>query len=222
MTRLCGSPLNLGAPAFYFVTYPLLTMARTKAFDEATVLQRARDLFWEQGYKATSIQELEVATGLSRSSIYRFFGGKRSLYDQTLEAYQQENLLGMGKILAAPGNLRTRLRALFDRILQAKTKPGNNCSPGCYIVNSTTELATTCPDNFSFVANNRKKFVALLTKAIREAQKNGEIAPEADPVAQANLIFIGYSGLQVVTKTGISSDDLSATIDQLLSGLDWT
>lgn len=196
-------------------------MARTKGFDEATVLQRARDLFWEQGYKATSIQELEVATGLSRSSIYRFFGGKRSLYDQTLEAYQKENLRGMREILAAPGNLRTRLQALFNRILEAKTKPGNNCSAGCYIVNSTTELATTCPDNFGFVATNRKKFVAVLTEAIRQAQATGEIAASADPLAQANLLFVGYNGLQVVTKTGMPNEELSATIEQLLSGLAW-
>lgn len=196
-------------------------MARTKAFDEATVIQRARDLFWEQGYQATSIQELEVATGLSRSSIYRFFGGKRALYERTLAEYQRENLRGMKEFLAAPGDLRTRLRALFHRILDVETKPGNNCSAGCYIVNSTTELATTCPDTFSFVATNREKFVHLLTEAFREAQERGEVSPAVDPVTQANLIFVGYNGLQVVTKTGIAPEALSATIDQLLTGLDW-
>jgi TetR/AcrR family transcriptional repressor of nem operon len=212
----------LGTPASFFTTYPIPTMARTKAFDEATVLRRARDLFWEQGYRATSIQELEVATGLSRSSIYRFFGGKRSLYDRTLEDYQRDSLAGMREILAASGSLRTRLRALFNRILEAKAKPGSNCSSGCYIVNSTTELATTCQDNFRFVNNNREKFVALFTEAIREAQQREEISGEADPVAHANLLFTGYSGLQVVTKTGMPAQELSATIDQLLSGLDWT
>ncbi len=61
-------------------------MARTREFDENVVLERARDLFWEQGYTATSIQDLEKALGISRSSIYASFGSKRALYDKTLAA----------------------------------------------------------------------------------------------------------------------------------------
>ena len=67
-------------------------MPRETAFDETIILERARDLFWEKGYTATSIQDLEQALGIRRSSIYNTFGGKRQLYDRTLAQYQEENL----------------------------------------------------------------------------------------------------------------------------------
>ena len=54
-------------------------MARPKDYDRDDVLISARDLFWEQGYEATSITELEERTGLNRSSLYREFGSKYGL-----------------------------------------------------------------------------------------------------------------------------------------------
>ena len=62
-------------------------MARPKGYDRDTVLLAARDLFWEQGYHATSIAELEQSTGLNRSSIYQEFGSKHGLFEAALECY---------------------------------------------------------------------------------------------------------------------------------------
>ncbi|MGB3800443.1 MAG: helix-turn-helix domain-containing protein, partial [Lewinella sp.] len=84
-------------------------MARTKEFDEDTVLNKARDLFWERGYNATSIQDLEGYLGISRSSIYRFFGGKRELYDRTLARYQEENFQRLREQLGKSQDLKTDL-----------------------------------------------------------------------------------------------------------------
>ena len=44
-------------------------MARTKCFDRDAVLDRAMELFWEQGFEATSVQELVEATGINRGSM---------------------------------------------------------------------------------------------------------------------------------------------------------
>ncbi|MBS1531844.1 MAG: helix-turn-helix transcriptional regulator, partial [Bacteroidetes bacterium] len=45
-------------------------MARTKDFDENEVLTRAMELFWRNGYNATSMQDVLVGLGISRSSLY--------------------------------------------------------------------------------------------------------------------------------------------------------
>ena len=54
-------------------------MARTKEFDEQVVLTKAMNLFWEQGYEKTSMQELVDRMGIHRRSIYDTFGDKHQL-----------------------------------------------------------------------------------------------------------------------------------------------
>ena len=54
-------------------------MARTKAFDDDWVLEQAMRAFWAGGYAATSVQDLEHATGLGRGSLYNAFGDKEQL-----------------------------------------------------------------------------------------------------------------------------------------------
>ena len=54
-------------------------MARPRTFDEADVVEAARDQFWNRGYAATSVDDLTAATGLGKGSLYGAFGDKHSL-----------------------------------------------------------------------------------------------------------------------------------------------
>jgi AcrR family transcriptional regulator len=65
-------------------------MARTPTFDRDAVARAARAVFWSNGYEAASIPALELATGLSRSSIYNSFGSKRGLFDAAVANYLAE------------------------------------------------------------------------------------------------------------------------------------
>jgi TetR/AcrR family transcriptional repressor of nem operon len=64
-----------------------LRVPRPRAFDEAEVVTAAKELFWQQGYEATSIGDLEAATGLSRSSLYAAFATKRDLFSAAVRDY---------------------------------------------------------------------------------------------------------------------------------------
>ena len=66
-------------------------MPRAKEFTPDTVLEQAMELFWEQGYEATSAQDLVDHTGLSRSSLYNTFGSKQELYLRALDHYRQQD-----------------------------------------------------------------------------------------------------------------------------------
>ena len=55
-------------------------MGRTATFDRADAVRAARGIFWDRGYEATSIPDLEQATELRRSSLYHTFGSKKELF----------------------------------------------------------------------------------------------------------------------------------------------
>jgi len=55
-------------------------MPRVKLFDEKEVLTKAMNLFWKQGYAATSIRDLVNHLGINRASLYGTFGDKEQLF----------------------------------------------------------------------------------------------------------------------------------------------
>ena len=197
-------------------------MAREIAFDEAEILERARDLFWERGYTATSIQDLERALGIRRSSIYNTFGGKRQLYDRTLAMYQEENLSVLREHLSGTDDLRSALTGLFTR---AALRVDADCltrARGCYMVNVTTEMANACSDALAVITDNRRQFTSILKEVLAGAQVQGQLDKSADPAELADYLFLFYNGLQVVVRTQIDRNALVASVNRCIASLPWT
>ncbi|NJC27963.1 TetR/AcrR family transcriptional regulator [Neolewinella antarctica] len=196
-------------------------MARTKAFDETEVLEKARDLFWKQGYTATSIGDLEKHLGISRSSLYQTFGGKRQLYDKTLAAYQETNFSFLRKHLDGADGLRSALIDLFTRAATQKHPDCQSSARGCYVVNATTEMANFCPDALNFLSKNREQFVAIMEEALARAQVRGMLASDADTTNLANYLFVCYNGLQVVVQTRPDRRELVRAVTTSIEMLPW-
>ena len=55
-------------------------MGRSKEFEENVVLQKAMELFWEQGYEKTSLNDLVEHMGIHRRSLYDTFGDKIDIH----------------------------------------------------------------------------------------------------------------------------------------------
>lgn len=58
-------------------------------------------MFWEQGFAATSLQDLERATGVNRSGLYSEFADKDALYVATPDHYLSKRREA-GPLTAAP------------------------------------------------------------------------------------------------------------------------
>ena len=65
-------------------------MARPREFDETDAIRVAADTFWRRGYQATSIKDVEEATGLTAGSLYKAYGSKRELFALCLEQYMKD------------------------------------------------------------------------------------------------------------------------------------
>lgn len=72
------------------------------------LLQSARKSFAEQGYAATSLEQLARSLGLTKAAVYHHFSSKRAL----LEALLEEGSLESERAFAKPGTLYERLLAV--------------------------------------------------------------------------------------------------------------
>ncbi|SCB75119.1 transcriptional regulator, TetR family [Weissella bombi] len=66
-------------------------MGRKKNYDIKQVLFDMGTVFIENGYEATSLDDLEKETGLLRGSLYREFGSKRTMFELSLKEYLNRN-----------------------------------------------------------------------------------------------------------------------------------
>lgn len=114
-------------------------MARPKEFDVEEALGSAMNVFWSNGYKATSLGDLTGAMGISKSSMYETFGSKHDLFLATIEHYTRTvttQISGAAHIDAPAVKV---IRALFHRAVQRMAEP--NSRRGCYLNNCAVEVS---------------------------------------------------------------------------------
>jgi len=74
-------------------------MGRVKKYKVDEVVAKAMLVFWNNGYQATSMQDLVDSMGINRFSLYQSFSNKRELFINVLEKYTTEILAKQSDIL---------------------------------------------------------------------------------------------------------------------------
>ncbi len=193
-------------------------MARPKAFDETTVLEAAMHLFWEQGFHATSIQDLVDRLGVNRGSLYATYGGKEELFRRALEHYRLTSSESNRAFLEAQPSGKTAIEQLFLRAVREGVADG--ARKGCFVVNATTELSGSSGEIRQFLVLNERGVTALFRAALERAVREGELAAGRDLGALAGFLFTLYSGIQVVSKLDEGPGRLEAVVREGLRVLD--
>jgi AcrR family transcriptional regulator len=152
-------------------------MARPRGYDREAVLAAARDRFWERGYDATSIADLEQCTGLNRSSLYQEFGSKDGLFEAALACYADQVVARLFDPVRSP-------RAGLAEVAQLFTRLGGllRCDPatygrGCLLVNTGAELGTAPAAARQAVAVYRDRVRADFVAALSRSAARGETDP---------------------------------------------
>jgi TetR/AcrR family transcriptional repressor of nem operon len=189
-------------------------MARPKSFDEATVLDRAMELFWQRGYEATSISDLEAHLGLGRQSLYNTFGDKHDLFLKALERYAGESAQRPIRHLMAPGAGLDGIRACFDELIATSTAPGPRRA--CMVANTILELGAADGEALARCDGSRRAVHEGFRLALANAVRQGELPADYDVEAGALMMVTQMYGLAVMSKAGATAKELRAAVAALL------
>jgi TetR/AcrR family transcriptional regulator, transcriptional repressor for nem operon len=182
---------------------------RPLAFDPDGALDAAMRQFWAHGFEATSLEDLERATGLSRSSLYNTFGSKRVLFERAVDRYmavldhQLLDPLETGD--AGLADLETFVDRLGSQLDEASVVAG------CLLTNSLAEFGGrdrgVVRQGHAYLDRARR----AIGTALARASDRGEIDAAAN-AARTELILGLVLGVNIVARSGVGKTDLDALV----------
>ena len=188
-------------------------MARPREFDIDTAAAQVADVFWAQGFEATSIADLETATGLARARLYAAFGDKREMLHRSIGHYLHGPLEAVVSQVDDGGI--DSITRWFRAIAQLRRDRPERALMGCLVVNSLVELGDTDPAVNELGEQYRRRIRHAFTSALDEARQRGEIS--GDNTQRAEIALLLLFGIFVSIRSGTDEDDVVQIVDAAVS-----
>ena len=150
-----------------------MVKGRPKTFEDAEVLEKAKKIYWDKGYEATTLNDLIEGMGISRQSMYNTFGNKHQLFILCLECYIKDLHEQLSSMLNDESKtIKDRTLHMID-FIQSITDGDN--SPGCMLSSTISELAVKDPEVQKILDVKYQEKFLILENFFKQALDQGKI-----------------------------------------------
>ncbi|ERM57170.1 TetR/AcrR family transcriptional regulator [Vibrio cyclitrophicus] len=188
-------------------------MAKTAKFDRQDVVDKATNLYWEKGFHATSMRNLQDVIDMRPGSIYATFGSKEGLFKETLARYTELGILNLNRFRNETDSPIQALENFVRRVVVESKQSSPNGM--CMLAKTVAELT----DEHSELLEDAKKSLKIMegefAKVIAEAQELGEISKEREPAQLARHVQVQIAGLRTYAKTCDDIDLLNSMVEDV-------
>ncbi len=184
-------------------------MPRPIQYEKQKVLDQAMEVFWTNGYEATSMDVLVDRTGLNRRSMYKLFGGKQGFFIRVLQNYLEQ----VTPAMTAPLIDKQGFDAIATFFKQFKCFDGNR---GCLVTNTAVEKALFDREAKQLIAAFYDQLEQMFRERLEQAKNNNEIRSDIEIQAMAKQLLCMAQGLGVFGKVRESQDECKAIVDSML------
>ena len=185
---------------------------RPRGFEPDAALGKAMDVFWKDGFAATSLDDLSAATGLNRPSLYGAFGDKRALYLQAYRRYREHVRETFAPLFAEeaplPGKLRQILMAALDLYLSGSDGPR-----GCFTVLTASSDAVSDPEIRTIVAEAIANSDRAFERLFDAARAAGELPADADPRRLALIASATVHTLSIRARARLPRGEIEKVVE---------
>lgn len=159
-------------------------MVRQREFDIDEVLVLAMNLFWQQGYRNTSMKDVVQATGVQPGSLYGTFGDKEKLFQQALSKYTQDFFRASIPCDKTPLEC---IELWFEHLAAAMTNDPNQ--KGCLIINTAMERDAHSPSTIAIIEDRLDEIESFFRQNLSQAKLSGKLSEpfDVDMTAKAML-----------------------------------
>jgi AcrR family transcriptional regulator len=180
-------------------------MARPKEFDQEKALRKAIRLFSQQGFAASSTDELMRVMNVGRQSMYDTFGDKRALFLKALKMYVTESVHSSTAELERPGPV---LSAVQNALVTFAERKDLSSAEGCMGLNAISEFGQRDADVTRISRNAARVLRQTLMRVLTRAKNQGEISSDADLDGMADFFESTLAGIRMAAKAGKSRQAL--------------
>ncbi len=179
-------------------------LGRPRGFDADAALRVAIKVFWQNGFEATSLDHLNRAMGLSRSSFYACFGSKHALLMAALRLYADERFAALSQQASAHTDPRAAVQAMLAEIAEV-----DGGTRGCLFVNAVAERAPGDDELLAFAQAHTGRVGALMTATLVRAG-----CSKVEAAQRAGALLALAIGVTTLRKTGVPASELTKLLVQ--------
>jgi len=186
-------------------------------YDREEVIKKATDLFWEKGFHATSMRNLQEVIDMRPGSIYASFGSKDGLFRETLNFYADAGLKQLAELVETSVSPLEALKSFLRNSVNASCSAPSNM---CMLVKSISEL--TEEDNAELLAES-KRLLHLLELAFDDvlikAKACGELDETTDPKRLGRFLQMQLMGLRSYARATEGHAQVEELLEDVLGSL---
>ncbi|TYC52096.1 TetR/AcrR family transcriptional regulator [Rhodobacterales bacterium] len=198
-----------------------MARGRPRKVETRDALQSIMIAFWQNGYAATSINDLAEASGMAKPGLYAAFGDKEAIFEKALMHYF-ENYGGpvFARLQAAEKNVIEDFRDFLGAIA---TLSADKATPaGCFLINSLADCTYGTERHHELVMGLKdSKFQAIRDRLVK-AVAAGELPAGTDVDRTATFLDGQFSAIAMLARGGTSKQDLDTFIETGLGSLPFT
>ncbi len=179
--------------------------------DRQDAIHRATDLFWEKGFHATSMRNIQQAIDMRPGSIYASFGSKEGLFKETLQHYADVSLVRLNGCVDASATPLDGLKLFFTEVVIGcrASAPSGMCMLVKTIAELTNDNADLLAEAKRLLRNVEAAFAALLV----QAQERGQLECSKAPERLARHLQVQLMGLRVYARANEGEEQIEQLID---------
>ncbi len=170
--------------------------ARGRATRER-ILEVATDLIAADGVAGTSLEDVRIGAGVSKSQLYLYFADRDDLMRAVAQRTTDHVMDGQADALAAFDSL-DGIRAYLDGVVDLQVQ--RQARGGCPIGTLAGQLAETDDSVRRALADGLTRWEQSLRRGLAEMAQRGELAPEADPDTLAGQTLALLQGGLLLTQ----------------------
>ncbi|WP_153914875.1 TetR/AcrR family transcriptional regulator [Shewanella sp. TC10] len=190
-------------------------MSKPAKFNREETIKKAADLYWEKGFHATSMRNLQEVIDMRPGSIYASFGSKEGLFKEALQHYAQSGVAQLESCVANSGSPLTALKMFVEGAVSAREH--NAPSGMCMLVKTVAELTE---EHAELLAEAKQSLIMVETafaKLLAQAQDNGELDSSQTPQALARFLQVQIIGIRTYAHANSDDNTIQDFIEAIFS-----
>jgi AcrR family transcriptional regulator len=178
------------------------------------IVGAAANLMHTRGVNATTLDDVRIASGTSKSQLYRHFPDKESLVQAVISLRAEEVLERHRQRLERLNSLRG-LEIWRDAVVQRNAL--RNGAYGCELGSLASELADQDEAARTSLNDHFRTWEGLLAAGLTRMVESGALRPDADPQVLATGLMAALQGGYLLAQTARDVGPMQVALDMAIA-----